>query len=374
MRTNNILGLVYANVHDDLVPELTTLRSMGSLPFAGRYRLIDFSLSNLVNAGISQVGIITKQNYQSLMDHVGGGKAFDLDRKNGGLFILPPFSTASSGEIYKGHLDALAGIMPFLLRAKQEYVVLCDSDVVSNVDISDMFNRHIESGADFTVAYKRGKLPKNHEDIMTFDFDADTRVTAISFPKASESADYSLDITITKREFLIDLVNEMTEKGFTSISRHLLAGGVERFKIFGYKVEGFAEVVDSPKTYFSLNMKLLESKIRKSLFNKERPVYTKTHDCMPTRYGLISDVKKSLIAEGCLIEGTVKNSIVFRNVTVEEGAVVENAILMQGAVVKKGAKVDHTVMDKLSVVGEGVNVEGTKQNIRYIGKREKIGE
>ena len=374
MRTNNILGLVYANVHDDLVPDLTALRSMGSLPFGARYRLIDFSLSNLVNAGISQVGIITKQNYQSLMEHLGGGKSFDLDRKNGGLFILPPFATASSGEIYKGHLDALAGIMPFLSTASQEYVILCDSDVVSNVDISDMFKKHVESGADFTVAYKRGKLPKNHEDIMTFEFDNNGRVNAINFPKSSESADYSLDITITKREFLIDLVNEMTALNYTSISRHLLAKGVNRFKIYCYEVNGFAEVVDGIKSYFNMNMKLLESKVRRNLFNKERPVYTRTHDCMPTRYGLSSKVENSLIADGCLIEGTVKNSIIFRNVTVAEGAIVENAILMQGAVVDKNAKISYAVMDKMSQVSENEIIDSNKQNIKYIGKREKIGD
>ena len=374
MRTNNILGLVYANVHDDLVPDLTALRSMGSLPFGARYRLIDFSLSNLVNAGISQVGIITKQNYQSLMEHLGGGKDFDLDRKNGGLFILPPFATASSGEVYKGHLDALAGIMPFLKAATQDYVVLCDSDVVSNVDISDMFKKHIESGADFRVAYKKGKLPKNHEDIMVFDFDCDGRVNSISFPKTSENTDYSLDITITNREFLIKVVSEMTALGYTSISRHLLANCVERFKIYGYEVSGFAEVVDGIKSYFNMNMKLLEGKARKNLFNKERPVYTRTHDCMPTRYGLESKVENSLIADGCLIEGTVKNSVIFRNVTVEKGAVVENAILMQGAVVGENAKVSYAVMDKMSVLAENEEIVSDKQKIKYIGKREIIGE
>ncbi len=372
MRTNNILGILFANVHDDLVPELTSLRSMASLPVAGRYRMVDFSLSNLVNAGIGQVGIITKQNYQSLMDHVGGGKSWDLDRKSGGLFILPPFSTIDSkGEVYKGHIDALQGIMGYLERAKQDYVVLCDCDVISNVDIMDMYRKHTESGADFTVAYKHGKLPKNHEDIMTFTFDKDNFVKEISLPKKSESANYSLDITITKREFLIEILNKVPSS-YTSISRHLLARHTNKFKIYGYEVTGFAEVVDSTKKYFELNMKMLNSKNKNSLFNPDRPIYTKTHDGMPTRYGINSCVKNSLIADGCVIEGNLENCVVFRNVRVAEGATVKNSILMQGATVEKDAVLDYVIMDKESRVLSGAKVDEKANKIVFIGKGEKV--
>ncbi len=372
MRTNNILGILFANVHDDLVPELTRLRSMASLPIAGRYRMVDFSLSNLVNAGISQVGIITKQNYQSLMDHVGGGKSWDLDRKSGGLFILPPFSTADSvGEVYKGHIDALQGIMGYLQRAKQDYVVLCDCDVVSNVDIMEMYRRHVDSGADFTVAYRRGKLPKNHEDIMTFTFDEDNFVKEISLPKRSENANYSLDITITKREFLIEILNKVPSD-YTSISRHLLARHTDKFKIYGYEETGFAEVVDSTKKYFELNMKMLNSKNKKSLFNPARPVYTKTHDCMPTRYGIKAEVKNSLIADGCIIEGNVENCVIFRNVRVEEGATVKDSILMQGAVVKAGATLSRVIMDKQSLIENDTEFVAKENEILFVGKGEKV--
>ena len=372
MRTNNILGILFANVHDDLVPELTRLRSMASLPIAGRYRMVDFSLSNLVNAGISQVGIITKQNYQSLMDHVQSGKSWDLDRKSGGLFILPPFSTMDSkGEIFKGHLDALKSIMGYLQRAQQDYVVFCDCDVVSNVDIMDMYRRHVDSGADFTVAYKRGRLPKNHEDIMTFAFDENNFVKEISLPKNSENANYSLDITIVKREFLIELLNKVPAD-YTSISRHLLARHTKEFKIYGYEVTGFAEVVDSTKTYFDLNMKMLNSKNKKSLFNPDRPVYTKTHDGMPTRYGIKSEVKNSLIADGCVIEGKVENCVVFRNVKVEEGATVKDSILMQGAVIEKDAVLERVIMDKQSRILNGAQLTAKQNKILFVGKREKV--
>lgn len=375
MRTNNILGVVFANVHDDLVPDLTEKRSMASLPFAGRYRLVDFALSNLVNAGISQVGVITKENYQSLMDHLGNGKSFDLDRNSGGLFILPPFAgTDSHRGVYHGHIGALAGIQSFLKRSKQEYVVICDCDVISNIDIVDMFNRHLESGADFTIAYKRGKLPKNHEDIMTFEFNGENTVTSINFPLMSEDIDYSLDITIVKKQLLLDIIAEATAKGYTSLSRHFFAKNYNKYKICGYKVEGFAEVMDSADSFYQLNMKMLEGEVRKQLFNTERPVYTKTHVCMPTRYGLESKVHNSLIADGCVIKGNVKNCIIFRNVTVEEGATVENSIIMQGTVIGKNATVKNVITDKQVMIEENLKVEGQVKKALYIKKGEKVTE
>ncbi len=373
MRTNNILGIIYANVHDDLLPGLTAKRSMASVPFAGRYRLIDFSLSNLTNAGISQVGIITKQNYQSLMDHIGSGREWDLDRKAGGLFFLPPFVSGGLDDgVYKTHLHALIGIMNFLKRAKQEYVIICDSDVIANVNIEDMFRYHLESGADITLAYKNGRLPKNHKKVMVFDIN-DSRIEKISYLEERTTADHSLDIALIKREFLIDIVTSAFEQGKTSFSRDILMSELKNYKIMGYKVEGFAEIMDGPKSYFDLSMKMLDNKVRKQLFSRERPVYTKTHDSMPAKYAIGSSVNNSLIADGCVIEGTVKNSILFRNVTVKKGAVVENAIIMQNGIVGENARVSYAVMDKVSEICDNQKLEGTNQKIVLLKKGEKIG-
>lgn len=372
MRTNDILGIVFANVHDELLPGLTEKRSMASVPFAGRYRLIDFSLSNLTNAGISQVGIITRENYQSLMDHVGSGREWDLDRKAGGLFLLPPFVSGGIGTgVYKTHLEALVGIMNFLKRANQEYIVICDSNIIANIDIVEMFAQHTKNSADFSIAYKYGKLPKNHSSIMTFQIGEDNRIEKIEYLKERANANYSLGIIFTRRKFLIDIISEAIEKGLSSLSKDILSKELNKYKITGYKVEGFAEIMDDPKSYYDLNMKMLNTKIRKQLFDRERPIYTKTHDSMPAKYCIGSQVTNSLIADGCIIEGTVKNSILFRNVTVKKGAVVENAIIMQNAVIEENAKVSYAVMDKISVVGENKTFEGTKNKIALLKKGEK---
>lgn len=375
MSANNILGIIYANVNDDLLTSLTEKRSMASVPFAGRYRIIDFSLSNLTNAGITQVGVITKQNYQSLMDHIGSGREWDLDRKSGGLFILPPFVSGGINDgVYKTHLDALIGILNFIKRAKQEYIIICDSDVIANVDINEMFKEHIQSKSDFTIAYKYGMLPINHDKVMVFDLGINNVIKQIKYSKERKNVNHSLNILLCRRDFIIEIINNCIKNKKHSLSKDVIIPGVDRYKISGYKVQGFAEIMDGIDSYYDINMKMLETNIRSKLFSLERPIYTKTHDSMPVKYDICSKVNNSLIADGCIIKGTVKNSILFRNVVVEKGALVENSIIMQNAVIEKGAKVCYSVMDKVSKIEENAELIGTRKNILFVKKGEKKGK
>jgi glucose-1-phosphate adenylyltransferase len=372
MRKNNIVGILFPNAHDELLAEMTEKRSMGSVPFFGRYRIIDFSLSNLVNAGISKVGIVTKSNYQSLMDHIGTGKAWDLDRKNGGLFFLPPYSNTDA-KVYKGHLDGLSGAMGFLKHCTEQYVVLCDGDVITNFNLSDMIERHIDSGADVTIAYKRGKMPVNHHDVMSFDLDGD-KITDISFA-SSDEADciFSLDIIVMSREKLIDIVKYGFEHNLTSLSRDIFHHTFKTYDMRGYEVKEYASVMDGRDSYVRATTEILNCpKVRTELFCKERPVFTKTRDDMPTIYGLESLVKNSIIADGCVIEGTVRNSVLFRGVKVEKGAVVENSIVMQDSVIGEGADIEYVTLDKRVTVGDGKTLKGTEIYPIYVRKNSEV--
>ena len=372
MSTNNLLGIIFANVHDDLIPELTEKRSMASIPFGGRYRLIDFSLSNLVNAGVTKVGILTRANYQSLMDHLGSGKPWDLDRKNGGMFILPPYSTNATG-VYRGHVDALAGTMTFLKRSIGEYVIMCDADVVSNIDVADMLEKHIEKGADVSIAYKYGDLPKNHKDTMILEVDKENIVTGIEVSKTMDTkVNFSLDVCIMKRQKLIELVEEADRNRLTSFAREVFKPKLASLKMFAYKVDGFAEVIDSYENYVNISNKLLEKSSREQVFNRERPIYTKIKDDMPTRYGIGSVIQNSFIADGCVIEGTVKNSILFRGVKVGKNAVVENCIVMQGGVIGENCKVKNVTMDKGANITDGVKISGTDSKYVFVPKDRTI--
>ncbi|MBQ5810154.1 MAG: glucose-1-phosphate adenylyltransferase subunit GlgD, partial [Clostridia bacterium] len=267
-----------------------------------------------------------------------------------------------------GHIDALYGILDFIKDSKENYVVLYDADILCNIDINAMLEQHIATEADITIAYKSGALPQNNRDIMAFTF-KDGRVDSIRLSdKAGEECDYSLDIMIMERQKLIELITSAAERNFSSLSRHVLQPNVDKIKIYGFEMKEYAVVMDSTKTYFKANMDLLEGSVRAQLFNPARPIYTKTRDNMPAKYGLESDVANSLVADGCVIEGTVRNSLIFRNVHIGKGAVVENCIIMQDGVIGDGAQLKYVATDKEVSVSPGRTLAGAETYPLIIAK------
>ncbi len=368
MRGNDCLGIVFPNVHDDVMSEMTVRRSMGSVPFAARYRMIDFTLSLLVNAGISKVGVLARANYRSLMDHLGSGKSWDLDRKSGGLFILPPFAYGEG--IYTGHIDALDNASDFIGHSTQKYVVLCDCDVVMNFPLEEMIERHIETGADVTVAYKHGTAPEGTKDITVFKFDRKGRAKDILITgNVKGVCDHSLKVMVMEREKLLSFVADAVAHSQNSISRDILQANIEELDIRGYRVETYAEVMTGMEAYVKISNRLLsDRKARDELFCHERPIFTKTRDDMPTKYGLRSSVSGCMIGDGCIIEGKVKNSVIFRGVHIAEGAVVENCIIMQDSTVGENAEIRNVTLDKNVTVNANVTLCGSPVYPMYIRK------
>lgn len=370
MRTSAVAGVVFANASDDMLNKLTKVRSMASVPFGARYRLIDFTLSNLVNAGVGNVGVITKENYRSLMDHIGNGVSWDLDRKNGGLYILPPY--ISSGiKRYTGTVDALMGAMNYVERCMSEYIILCNADTIANVDISEAMKSHIARNADITVVYHHGHMPMNHGEKMILEFDGDEKVKSVSFNgDGADDVNYEVGITIISRDLLIQLINEAYENDSVSINRDIIAAKLKQLKIYGFEHKNFVVVLDSLDTYYDASMALLKSEVRQQLFDKNRPIFTKTRDDMPTRYGTKASVNNCFIADGCVIDGTVKNSILFRGVKIEKGSVVENCILMQGTAIGENAQLFNVISDKNASVGADMVLKGTPKKCFFIKKNQ----
>lgn len=362
----NVLGIIYSNVYDEQLSDLTSMRTMGSVPFAGRYRLIDFILSNMVNCGINKVGISTKSNYQSLMDHLGSGKPWDLSRKLEGMTLLPPFNLLGSGGMYKGRIDALKSMMNYISRSNKEYVVLADCNVVCNLDYGEIIEKHIESGADITIAYKRGIKPAIN-DTMMFEFDGD-RITSVALGEVTgEAVNYSINIIVIKRALLENLVNGADSMGYTSFERDIIGMNVKSLYIRGHKVDEFAKTIDSRQSYYDISMSLVAGEY-KQLFQSERPIYTKIRDDMPAIYGISSKAKDSLISDGCVIKGTVENSILFKGAYIAEGAVVKNSIIMQDAYISQGSKINCAILDKNVVVKPNKELSGASTYPIYIGK------
>lgn len=367
MTGKNIMGIIFSNAYDECINEITGLRTMGSVPFASRYRLIDFALSNMVNSGIEKVGVVTKSNYQSLMDHLGTGKPWDLARKTEGMFMLPPFLTSVSGN-NGDRMSSIKGIKGFIHRSNEEYVLLSDCNVVLNVDIETLMDFHTDNNADMTVVYKHGTCPKL-DNYVVMDLDNNGRATKISVsPEERENVDYALNMLLLKKSLLERLLNEAISLNYTNFEKDIIQRNVENLKIYGFEVTGYATVIDSMESYFKANMDLLNPENCDDLFNKERPVFTKVRDSMPTIYGLGSSVKNSLVADGCIIDGVVENSILFRGVRVEKGAVVKNSIIMQDTYLAENSSVNCVVTDKGVVITPGKSLSGAENYPVYIGK------
>lgn len=365
----NVLGLVFANMHDTTLGDMTKNRTMGSVMFGGRYRLIDFPLSNMVNSGISEVGVITKSNYQSLLDHLGSAREWDLARKKGGLYILPPFGNVES-TLYRGRIEALYGAMSFIKHSRAKYVILSDCDVVTNIDYKPIVAAHIESGADITAVAHTGVY--SSDDIKTstvFNVDADKNVTSVLInPYISGTCTTSLNVFVMSMDFLIETVNDAMARGNVSFERNILQEKCRELKIKIYEYDNYFSKLNSPESYFKSNMALLEPENARKLFDPKRSIYTKVSDNAPVKYDLDSKVSNSLIADGCIIEGEVENSVLFRGVKVGKGAKVKNCILMQGTVVGDNAELSYLITDKNVSICENHILTSSPQYPMYVGK------
>ncbi len=362
MNAKKVLGMIFANIHEEALESLTNMRTMGSVPFCSRYRLIDLPLSYMVDAGITKVGVVTNSNFNSLMDHVGTGKPWDLSRKTDGLYILPPYST-SNVTMWGNRIDAIYGNMNFLNQSNQEYVLISDCNHIISLDLNKVFDLHESKDADVTIIGVKGKMPKNTGSILVFnEVDEDGRITeAVVDPDVDEDVMYSCNIILIKKYMLETLVSVAHSKNELSFQKNVIMECISKKKTYLYDAtESFVGTIDSPQSYYDISMKILEKENRDKIFDKERPIYTKERDDMPTSYGADAKVINSLVADGCEINGTVENCVLFKGVKIDEGATVKNSIIMQDSSVAKYAKLNCVIADKNVNIKSGVEISGAK--------------
>ncbi|MBP5231260.1 MAG: glucose-1-phosphate adenylyltransferase subunit GlgD [Clostridia bacterium] len=370
------LAMLFAGGTDSAVPELTDARSMASVPFGCRYRLIDFTLSNLVNAGISHVAILTQHNYQSLMDHLGSGKEWDLARRNGGLDILPPFFTvmgpqASQANLFSSSLEGLLSARYYLEGCPEDTVILSDCESVNNLDVGRLLKQHEETGADLTIAVCRSVVQPGSENVEIVRSDRDGRVKEVFSGNDSSPGkkDVSMRLFAVNKRVLLNIMTDMSVRRYTDLARDFLARNAGRYHFRIYRHEGYHRTIGSLAEYFARNMELLDENVREQLFRvPDRPVLTKVHNSVPAVYKDGSLVRNSMIADGCVIEGIVENCILFRGVRVGKNTSVENCILMQDTTVEDGVYMNCVITDKNVRVREGRVLSGHQTKPFYIGK------
>jgi len=374
----NALGIIFPNSYDNMVPELVSYRLMASIPFASRYRMVDFVLSSMVNAGISNVSLLVRNNYHSLMDHMGSGREWDLARKNGGLSIFPPYSE-NTVKVYNGKVEALASILNFLKGQKEKYVIMSDANIAVNFDFKAMLKKHIETGADITIAYAEEEIPEGMLDshIVTKDLyytytlegDRIKRIYVNSKEKGVQNM--SMNIHIINKQLLIDLISGAFVRGYAYFDRDVLMPYLDKYDIRAYKYDGYFARVSSMKSYFEENMKLLDEKNLDALFDGNS-IYTKIRDDNPTRYIAGAKVKNIMAADGCVIEGEVENCVLFRGVKVGKGAKVKNCVLMQDTVIEANAEMEYVITDKNATITEGKVVKGTDTLQVFVAKHQTV--
>ncbi len=363
-----VLGLIFSNIHDSEIFEVTECRTIASCPIGGRYRLIDFPLSNMTNAGIHSIGVVTKNNYQSLMDHIGSGKEWDLARKKGGLTILPPYGV--SDKVYSTRLEAIKGITSYITFQKVDYVVLTDCYNVCNIDYKKAIDYHIEKNADITCLYHMHTIKDESAYNKVFTLNDDGRITKMDFSCTEEGVKKaSIDTWIMKKSLLLDLIKEAINTNARSFNRDVLNRNLNNYKIYGYEYDGYFGSIHDLKSYYKVNMDLLKKEVRGELFFEPgHAIYTKVRDSAPTKFEEQNCIKNSLIADGCTIEGTIENSIIFRGAKIGKGCVIRNSILMQDTSVSEGTVLDYVITDKNVSIMNKKEIKGSIDDLVYIKK------
>ncbi|MBP7222696.1 MAG: glucose-1-phosphate adenylyltransferase subunit GlgD [Sedimentibacter sp.] len=351
----NALGIIFSDIQDWSMTELASHRSVAAIPFGGRYRLIDFPLSNMVNSSINKVYLITSSNYRSLMEHIGTGKDWDLSRKKGGILTIPPYAAGENHGLYQGRLDALKRVLDYITSSKENYVVLSDSDMIYDVNYQKVIKYHEEKNSDITAVYTKININKS-ESIhkILYEFDQDGRADDILvYPITNGIHNVGLNTWVMNKEFLESLLYDAIARNYKDFSLNVLSAKVHSLRIYGYEYNGFFAHIDSLQSYFENSMKLLNiDNLQNIFYSKTGPIYTKTKDSAPTKYSKDAVIKNSLIANGCVIEGTVENSILFRNVRIGKNAVVKNSIIMQHGIISDNAKLDSIITDTYTFVSK----------------------
>lgn len=367
---HKVMGVINLIHETDELEHLTQGRCLATVPFGARYRLIDFALSSMVNSGISKVAVFAHTKYRSLMDHLGSGKHWDLEHRQSGLFVLPP-ATDDIQELSRGDLYHFYQHRDYFNRSSLDYVVITRSHMVCNIDFEKVIEFHLEREADITVVCKQQEelLGKARRVRMN----EEGRITAIQDHYGRMASDiHSMEMYVMHKDLLLELVETSLAQGQDHLVRHAIFSRLDKLNVYGYMYEGYLGVVNTLSSYYHNSMNLLDSDVWKGLFYQPGPIFTKVKDEPPARYLGNSKVTNSLIANGCRVEGTVVNSILFRGVHVAKGAIVSNSIIMQNGIIGENSYVQHSILDKDVRVEEDRDIRGANSAPFLAGKRKII--
>jgi len=366
-------GIIFSEMYSSTLNSFTQDRNMAAIPFGGRYRLVDFVLSNMVNSGILNVGVLVKQHYHSLMDHLSNSQEWELNRKNGGLQLLPPFATedAHTGSS-RGKLDELRNALDYLENiATTPYVLLADAYVLCNLDYHAALKEHIASGCDITMFATKEAEPSQINFASVMRTDSNRKVTSYALDCPAKPGEYaSMGHMIMSREHLVNVIRDYTSRGIYDFLRDFIQHEFNRgrLSINLYEVDTTVLRIRDVNEYFHSSLAILNDDVSAALFRGDRPIHTRVTDEVPAYYGLECQVNRCVIADGCFIEGGVEDSVLSRGVKIGKGAKVKNCVIMQGSVVGENACLENVIVDKWATIGAGAQLKGLVTNPVVIRK------
>ena len=368
----NVMGIIFAN--DAKLGALTDMRTMASLPYGGRYRQADFALSNLASAGVRHVGLITRQNYQSLINHVGSGEEWGLELEEGGLEYITPYA-ASTVDNYRGKLESIYTALPILEKGDEDLVVMIDAAVLCNIDLKKVLRAHVESGRDITVVAKAGICNGKRQLDLAVKLDADGEIADLAVDYCAPK-DYlaGMDIYVLSKSWLMAQVREHIAHNLYHMDRDLVLNLWQKgaVTVNVYPFDGVALFTETVEEYFQNSLALIQKEVRHDLFVGNHPVYTKVRDRVPSYYGEEASVDNCLVADGCMLEGSARDSILFRQVSIKPGTKIENCLIMNDTVVGENCELKYVILDKDVSVQAGTRLIGTPTKPIIIKRGEKI--
>lgn len=366
----DIMGIINLSESEEAIKELTYNRPIATIPIAGRYRVIDFTLSNMVNGGIHNVSIFTQGKSRSLMDHLGTGKDWDLDRTIDGLFVLNPVINFHDITFYRGDIENFKNHIDYIEYSKQNYVLLTRSYMICNVNYSEAFKYHKKSEADITIIYK--EMKNNCTKFLNFDtLNLDERGKVLSIGRntgKSKSYNMSMEMYIMKKQLFLSIIQDSISTGDSEYLKQSIFKSIKNLNVNAYPFNGYVSCINSIENYYKTNMELLDIDISDELFHKRGVIYTKTKNEPPTKYADSSNIINSIVANGCIIEGNVENSIIGRGVKIGKGAVIKDSIIMRKSTVEKCVYLNNVILDKYVYITKGKVLSGDKKNPFVIKK------
>jgi len=372
---SKVMGIVVTGGRKESMKELVAKRSVSAIPVGGKYRAIDFVLSNMVNSGIDKVGVVTQYSFRSLMDHLGSGKEWDLDRRNNGLFVFPPYLAGEESGWYKGSADGIHSNLTFLTRSKEEYVLLATGNCIYNMDYNDLLEEHLSSEADVTIMYRdmSDLDPSEWVNFGNLVINDDKRIVDfLEKPVHPQGESSSMGVYLMKRTLLIDLLVESHAKGRYDFAKDVIIRKLDSLVVKGYKFEGYWRSMSSIPMFYRCNMEMINPEVTKELFEDNGRIFTKVKDETPTKYNEEAEVKESIIADGCIIEGEVYNSVLSRGVKVGRGSVVRNSIIMQDTFIGENVTLNYVILDKEVTVNDGKVLKGEHSHPVIVGKHQDV--